>query len=130
MISPKNRGIPVSGRVNANYSGAADDISIEDSFVALPHTRLTVNGSVNRKLNVALTSRDLGDLLAAAPAQNPSPVTLNGGAVTFNGSVTGNLTAPNIAGHLAANRFTVKGRTRLRRMLLRRSRPRLSAMEV
>ena len=36
--------------------------------LALPRTRLTMSGSVGRRLDLALTSRNLNDLLAAVPS--------------------------------------------------------------
>ena len=89
--------------MNANYNGATDNINVSDSYIALPHTRVTLNGSLNNRLNVSLSSRDLSDL----PAM---PVKLNGGEANFVGVVTGSLTSPRIAGHLAVNRFSVEGR--------------------
>jgi translocation and assembly module TamB len=109
-ISPGKRGIPVSGRLNAAYNGATDDIRVENSYIALPHTRLTLNGAVDKLLNVALTSTDLSDLLAAIPMQSQPSITLNGGQATFSGGVTGMLTSPRITGHLAVSRFSVEGR--------------------
>ncbi len=102
-IAPGLKGIPLSGRLNANYNGATDNINVSDSYIALPHTRVTLNGSLNKQLNVSLSSRDLHDLLVA-------PVKLNGGQADFAGVVTGSLTAPHIAGHLGVNRFSVEGR--------------------
>jgi translocation and assembly module TamB len=104
-IAPGRRGIPVSGRLNANYNGAADDFSIGNSFVALPHTRLTLDGSVGKQLNIALTTRDIRDLVAGQ-----QPIVFNGGEAAFRGTVTGKMSSPRIDGHLAANRFSVEGR--------------------
>jgi len=108
-IAPGARGVPVSGRVNADYGGPAGDVTVRDSYLALPHTRLTLNGSIKRQLNVELLTTDLNDLLAAASLTS-TPVTLNGGQVKFTGALTGSLSAPQIAGHLAASRFAVEGR--------------------
>jgi len=109
-ITPGRRGIPVSGRLNAAYNGATDDIRVENSYIGLPHTRLTLNGAVDKQLNIALTSSDLSDLLAATSMNSKPPVTLNGGQASFTGVVTGMLTSPHVAGHLSVNRFSVEGR--------------------
>jgi translocation and assembly module TamB len=110
-IAPGSGGIPVSGRVYADYTGAADNINISDSYVTLPHTRVTLSGSPGNRLDVALTTRDLDDLLAAASLSDKPPVTLDaGGQATLTSVVTGSLTSPHIAAHLAANRFSVEGR--------------------
>src|SRR5260370_4096594 len=108
-ICPGRTGIPVSGRLNANYNGATDNIDVTDSYIALPHTRLTMNGSLGARLNIVLTSRDLNDVLAAAVTGQP-PVKLNGGEADFTGAVTGRLTSPRITGHLAVSRFSVEDR--------------------
>jgi translocation and assembly module TamB len=109
-IAPGRRGIPVSGRLNLQYDGTADNLSVGDSYIALPHTRLTLRGSVGKRLDLDLTTRDLNDLLAAAALRGPPPVALNGGQVAVTASVTGSLSAPRISGHVEANRFSVEGR--------------------
>ena len=76
-LAPGRRGIPVSGRLNANFSGAADNVTVTSSYLNLAHTRVTLDGSVNNHLNFSLTSRDLNDLLAAASLKGPAPVALN-----------------------------------------------------
>jgi translocation and assembly module TamB len=108
-IAPGRHGIPVSGRIEAQYVGSSGDINLANSYLALPNTRLNLSGSLNRRLNVELTSRNLNDLLAAAGA-NPPAVKLEGGQVRFTGSVTGGLSAPHVAGHLALTQFSVEGR--------------------
>ncbi len=109
-IAPGKRGIPVSGRLNAGYNGTTENVALDNSFLALPKTRITLAGSLNKRLNVVLTTRDLNDLLAAASAATKVPVTLNGGQATFTGTVMGSLTNPKIDGQLDANRFSVEGR--------------------
>jgi translocation and assembly module TamB len=109
VIAPGRKGIPVSGRLNANYNGATDNITVSDSYIALPHTRVTLNGSLGNKLNVSLSSRDLSDVLAAVVSGAP-PVRLNGGEANFTGVVTGSLSSPHIMGHLTVSRFSVEGR--------------------
>ncbi len=128
-IAPGRRGIPVSGRLNADYNGNADDVIVRDSWLALPHSRLSLSGSVNRQLNVALTSRDLNDLLVAAALKGPAPITLNHGEADFNGTVTGSLSSPRIAGHVSIDRFSLKAALsiHLRRTLPRRATMRPSA---
>jgi translocation and assembly module TamB len=109
-IAPGSRGIPVSGNLTAAYSGARDDVSIERSVLTLPHSRLSVNGSVGKKLNVALTTTNLDDLLAAVPPGSRPDIALHRGSAGFTGTVTGSLSAPDISGHLTATRFSIEGR--------------------
>jgi translocation and assembly module TamB len=109
-ISPKgSNGIPVSGKLNVAYRGTADDLSLDNSYVTLPHTRLILRGSLKHQLQIALSSTDLNDVFIAAKG-TPSPVTFDGGRVTFTATVIGGLSSPEISGHLAAVRFRVLGR--------------------
>ncbi|MES1261152.1 MAG: translocation/assembly module TamB domain-containing protein, partial [Acidobacteriota bacterium] len=109
-IAPGRRGMPLTGRINANYNGAADSVTLADSSLVLPHTRLTLNGSLNRQLNVALTSRDLNDLTSAISPDKPPVNIALASELRLNGVVSGSLTAPRFEGHLAAGRFSVEGR--------------------
>jgi translocation and assembly module TamB len=109
-IRPGSKGVPVSGNFSADYSGARDDLSIQRSLLTLPHSRLSVDGSMGKQLNVAITTTDLDDLFAALPRDSRPPVVLHNGQASFTGKVTGSLTAPNISGHLAANGFSIAGR--------------------
>jgi len=109
-IAPGSGGIPVSGRLNAAYNGSNGNIAVENSYIALPHSRLTVNGSVGQQLNIALTSTNLNDVFAAASMASRPPIVLNGGQVSFSGAVTGDLASPRIMGHLAANHLNIEGR--------------------
>lgn len=103
-VAPGKRGTPVSGIVEATYDSAADNLVLGKSFLALPHSRLDLSGALNRMLNVSLKSTDLRDF------PGTREIALNHGEADFNGTVTGNLTAPHVAGHLAINRFAIEGR--------------------
>jgi translocation and assembly module TamB len=119
-IVPGRNGVPVSGSLNADFNGAADNVVIPNSYIAWPHSRFTVDGSVGNataannavtsRLNIAFTSRDLNDLLVAASTSGRPPVGLNQGEASFKGNVTGTVSSPRISGHLAARRFSVDGR--------------------
>jgi translocation and assembly module TamB len=109
-IAAGRQGIPLSGNLTATYSGARDDISIQKSLLTLPHSRLSVDGSVGKQLNLAMTTTNLDDLFAVLPQDSRPPVALHGGQAGFTGKITGSLTAPSISGHLTANRFSVAGR--------------------
>ena len=73
------------------------------------------SGAINSELKVHLETHDLNDLLPVLGTSAASlPVKLGSGqalgavlgAVLFDGSVTGDLGNPRIAGHLRANNFT------------------------
>src|SRR5580693_3728055 len=89
-IAPGHDGIPLSGLLNLDYGGSKDDLRLKDSYLALPHTRLDLDGSVGNQLNVSLTTTDVSDLLK-------SSVNLNHHQATFKGTVTGKLQAPRLA---------------------------------
>jgi len=103
-VAPGKHGIPVSGRLNAQYNGATDNLAVDNSYLALPHSRITLNGSVGKQIDVALTTRSLSDFVPN------TPVVLNGEA-KFQGAITGKIASPRVAGHLAVNGFTVEGRS-------------------
>ncbi len=106
-IAPTAQGVPVSGRIFADYRGDTGNLAVNNSFLTLPHTRLNISGSIGSSLKVALNTTDLGDF---APLTGGNlPVVLNGPA-DFTGAITGRLDAPQIAGHLAVDRFTAEGR--------------------
>jgi translocation and assembly module TamB len=111
-IAPGRNGIPVTGRLNADYRGSNGQIALQDSFIALPHSKLTLNGSVGKQIDINFTSTNLNDVLAAASMSGAkAPVRLERGQAVFTGTVTGSVTDPRIVGHLAVDRFSVEGRT-------------------
>ncbi len=105
-IAPGNRGIPVSGRINADYNGRADTVTLGQSYLALPNSRIDLAGSLGQQIQVRLVSRNLADFRPVATV----PVTFNNGSATVNATVTGKLSAPRITGHVAMNNFAVEGR--------------------
>jgi translocation and assembly module TamB len=109
-ISPAPRRaaeIPVAGRINADYNAHADTVTLGASYIALPHTRVDLSGQLGRKIDVKLVSRSFADFQPLAEI----PVTLAaGGSATVNATVSGNLSAPRIAGNAAMNNFAVQGR--------------------
>ncbi|HXJ41676.1 MAG TPA: hypothetical protein VNH18_20540, partial [Bryobacteraceae bacterium] len=108
-ISPGRRGVPVSGLLNAVYDGAKDSIAIDNSWLALPNSRLALSGALNQRVDLVFTSHDLGDLTVLS--ETPVPVVLNkGGVAQLNATVTGKLSAPRIVGQVAVTKFAVEGR--------------------
>ena len=100
--------VPLSGRLNVNYSAAADNVVLDSSYLALPHTRIDLAGSLGKQIQVRLVSRDLADDLKPVAAV---PVTFTGnGSATVNATVTGSLSAPRITGQIGLTSFAVEGR--------------------
>lgn len=99
--------IPVSGRLNADYNGRANNVTLGASYLALPHSRVDLSGQLGRQIDVKLVSRSMADF---QPLGN-IPITLTaGGSATLNATVSGNLSAPRIAGNIAMSHFSAQGR--------------------
>ena len=110
-ISPAVSQLPVNGLLDAKYDGSQDQIVLAPSFIAWPNTRLDLNGVLGQRMQVLLVSRDLNDLLPALTlaGQKTLPVTLNSGAVRFDGSVIGKLESPRLEGHITGKNFVYSG---------------------
>jgi translocation and assembly module TamB len=112
-IIPGHRGMPVSGRLDADYLGASDTVVLGKSYIAMPNSRLDVSGALNQRIDVNLTSRNFNDFLPAENFESSSkpqtslPIVLEGGTATLQAQITGNVSAPHITSHLAMNRFAV-----------------------
>ncbi len=108
-FTPGKRGIGVSGRMNAEYAAASGDLTVHDSWLGLPHSRIDLDGTARKGLRFSLKTQDPEDFLAAANVTG-HPVTLNRGDATLIGVITGGLRSPHITGHLASHRLVVEGR--------------------
>src|SRR5262249_10232288 len=51
--------VPVSGKVNLDYNGRADSVTLGKSYIALPNTRADLSGSLGQQVQVKLVSRNL-----------------------------------------------------------------------
>ena len=114
-IVPGRRAIPISGRLNANYLGARGALDLGQSYLAWPHSRLDMTGSLNQRLDLKLTSSNLNDFLpaanfGAAKPQTALPVTLQGGVASLEAQVRGNLSSPHISAHAEVGKFAVEQR--------------------
>jgi len=110
VISPAPESLPAHGLIDASYSGFRDTIDLGKSFVQLPSTRLDFEGALRRQLRVDLASKDLDELLpalrmASSNAPPTLPIKLQNGSAVFDGTVTGNLSSPQIAGQIALTNF-------------------------
>jgi translocation and assembly module TamB len=109
-IVPEPGGAPVRGQVAARYDSAGGTLDLGQSTLALPASRVDFSGVLGRELRVHLETRDLNDLLPAVGESAASvPLKLNG-AATFDGSVTGSMADPKIAGHIAVTGFSYSGK--------------------
>ena len=111
-LSPRNDGVPLSGRLNADYVAKNGSVNISDSYLGLPRSRITLAGSI-RDIGLKLTSRNLDDFLplanyGASKRTKTLPVHLRGGEATIDGHVRGELSAPQITAHAAVTKFAVQ----------------------
>ena len=110
-VSPIAANVPLRGLVDASYDGYRSTIDLGRSFIQLPATRLDFAGVLGRQLRVHLDSTNLDELMPAlkafsAGAPRALPVTLKNGSASFDGTVTGPLASPQIAGHAELKNFT------------------------
>ncbi len=116
-VTPDNKGMPVSGTINAKFNGATNNVEIADSHLSLPHSRVDLSGTLGKQLDVQFKSTNLNDFLPLLQATSETPVNSlplelqKNGTISFNGTVTGSLDAPKLQGQLQASNVTMQGRT-------------------
>ena len=104
--------VPLNAEIHARYNGRTQEVAFNRSYVRLPQTALTLNGTVSQRsaLQVQLQANDLHELETIADLFSPpaQPLDLYGSA-TFDGTVRGSTAAPRIAGQLNAANVSVRG---------------------
>jgi translocation and assembly module TamB len=103
-LTPAAEGAHVHGQLNPAYEAAGRTLSLGHSSLSLPSSHAEFSGAIRpgpgNQLSVRLETRDLDDLLPALGATAAAlPAKLTGTAF-FDGTVTGNLDSPHIAGHV------------------------------
>lgn len=104
-IAPTAVGIPVEGQVKAVYRHAIRSTVLEPSHITLPSSRLDFSGTLGQTLRVKASTTNIDDLLPAISlfTEGPPPkipVSIEKGSALFEGTVSGSLTQPLIAGQL------------------------------
>ena len=106
LVTPVSGGIPLEGQVTARFDRATNQLVMRDSHLTTPNMRLDFAGTLKQTLRVKFSATKLDDLrpaLELAGERDPLPVTLEkNGSVLFEGTVSGELQAPLIAGQLRA----------------------------
>ncbi len=105
--------IPLDAVIHARYVGSTQEIALNQSYIHTPQTSVDLNGTVSNRsaLQVRIQANDLHELEAVAdlfrtPAPGhgaQAPLNLHGSA-SFNGTVRGSTSAPQIAGQLNASK--------------------------
>ncbi|HLJ15485.1 MAG TPA: translocation/assembly module TamB domain-containing protein [Bryobacteraceae bacterium] len=113
-VAPSTPGVPVSGRINVNYVAASDLISIGDSQIVLPNTRIDFSGDLGQQAQMSILSQNLNDFLPAVALVSPTtkqlPIALHGGAANLVVDVRGPLKTPQISSHLSVTGFEIEHR--------------------
>ncbi len=107
-ISPARTGVPVNGELEAKYDGTGGTLELGHSWVELPATRVDVTGVLGRQLDIKAQSQDLNDLTPVLKGV-ALPVSLMNGSAAFDGTVTGPLENPRIAGHASVQNAIYEG---------------------
>ena len=110
VVSPAPEVAPVHGVIDASYDGTSGTVDLGRSFVQLPATRADFEGILGRQLRLRLQTTSPHELLpalemASSGAPGELPVQLQNGSASFNGTISGPLRSPEIAGHVALTNF-------------------------
>lgn len=116
----KTASVPLSGVIHARYSAARNEVTLASSYLRMPQTSLTLNGTLSERssLAVLMQSSNLHEVETIADAfrstqqggAETQPLGLYGTA-SFNGSVRGSTKAPQLTGQLNAANLRVRGTT-------------------
>ncbi|MGD0435428.1 MAG: translocation/assembly module TamB domain-containing protein [Bryobacteraceae bacterium] len=110
-IAPDPHSVPLKGEVAVDYDQSAGRIQLGTSEVDLGSSHVAASGTLGERLAIHLTSKNLNDFLPlfALFGDTPPeqlPVALEGGGMTFDGTVSGPLASPKISGTASVGRFT------------------------
>lgn len=110
-VAPAPQSPPVHGQLAILYDQGTGLLELGRSTLTLPASRVDLAGAIGRQLRVHLETRNVDDFLPVLGDSAASvPVKLQNGSAVFDGTVTGRLERPQIAGHLALTRFSYAGR--------------------
>lgn len=107
-VSPAAGSPPLHGEIAVHYDGQTERTELGPSWFALPGTRVDVSGEVGKRLEVKLQSRDLNELQPVLNGRK-LPGELHNGTAAFDGSVSGPLDNPRIAGRATIRNAVFQG---------------------
>ena len=107
---PSANQLPVTATVQARYSPGAQVMDFSVLTMTTPHSHVNATGtlgSTSAALHVVMNTTSLTEFqpLLTAKGSPPPPIELAGGA-SFDGTLSGRLNDPQIAGHVQASDFT------------------------
>jgi translocation and assembly module TamB len=110
--------VPLNGVIHAVYNGTTQSTALKDSYIRTPETTLNLNGTLSNHsaLKVNLQANNLAELENIAnvfqtprPGQPaPTPLGLSG-KLSFNGTVSRSISAPELQGRLNGTNVQVHG---------------------
>ena len=105
---------PIAGRINASYDQATGALSLDSSYLATAATRLEATGTLNQAVQIQFRSTHLDDVVPGLALLGPHapqqiPLSLNNGAATASGTVTGRLDDPHFQGQTTITNGIVNG---------------------
>ena len=109
--------LPVSSILHGAYAASTDQLTLTNSYIRMPATSLSMDGTVSRRSDLALLfhSSDLGeletiaDVLWPVAVGRPAPALGLAGTASFHGTVRGSTVAPHVTGQLTASNLRVNG---------------------
>ena len=113
-----SQSIPLNGVIHAIYNGTTQSIALNNSYIRTPETTLNLNGELSNHsaLKVNLQANNLAELESIAnvfqPAKpgQPAPPPLGlSGKLSFNGTVSRSLSAPELQGRLNGTNVQIHG---------------------
>jgi len=101
----RRQGTPIEGRINVVYDQRENELSLTDSYISTPSTRIEASGAVGRRMAVQFRTSDLADVITALPLiEEDAPANLalklNSGSVSGSGTLTGGLAEPRFRGQV------------------------------
>ena len=104
--------LPAEGSIHADFSAASQTVAFTRSYIRTPETTINLDGTVSKTANlqVEVQSNDLSELETTANAFGAMPHPLGlAGTASFDGTVRGSTSDPQIAGQFSAPWLRVKG---------------------
>jgi translocation and assembly module TamB len=109
-IAPAGEGPAARGEVAVHYDAAKATIELGNSFLDLPNSHIEVSGTLGARLAVKAQSKDIADLLPAIDLlTDGKPPAIAFQSAAFEGTVSGALNDPKIAGQASASALSVNG---------------------
>ncbi|HET9088383.1 MAG TPA: hypothetical protein VFN53_12760, partial [Acidobacteriaceae bacterium] len=120
IVNRSTKGtLPLQSAIHATYHAAGSQVALARSYVKMPHTKLSLNGTVAQRSSLAVDfhSNDLAELETMAAIFRPGPAAAPArpmglaGVASFQGTVRGSAKNPYVAGKLVASNVQFQGTT-------------------